>query len=66
MISIKRVFNKNKHISRQYLANPFKNLLYHERLVKAGVVNIKNNSIIKDLGNGYGKVEIIDKSKFVK
>ncbi|ACQ52180.1 hypothetical protein [Clostridium botulinum] len=39
---------------------------YHERLVHAGIVNIKNNSIVEDLGNGYEKVKIINESKFVK
>ncbi|AXG94071.1 hypothetical protein AGE29_03670 [Clostridium botulinum] len=63
---MKRIYNKNKNITRQDLANPFRNMSYHERLVHAGIVNIKNNSIVEDLGNGYEKVKIINESKFVK
>ncbi|WP_263973297.1 hypothetical protein [Clostridium botulinum] len=39
---------------------------YQERLGNAGIVNIKNNSIVKDIGNGYEKVEIVNESKFAK
>lgn len=63
---MKKVFNKNKNITRQDLANPFLNMSYHERLVKAGVVDIESNSIVKELGNGYERIKIIDESKLVK
>lgn len=57
---------KSKRVSRETLANPFSNMSYHERLVKAGVVDLEDNCIIKDLGNGYEQIIIIDENKKVK
>lgn len=63
---MKRVFGKTQNITRQDLANPFRNVSYHERLVNAGVVDIENNSVVEKLANGYERINIIDESKLVK
>jgi len=41
-------------------------LTYHERLVKNHAIDLRNNCIIQDLGNGYCRIIPIDKNKFVK
>ena len=56
----------NKKITRQDLSNPFRNMSYHERLIKSGAISLKDNCTIEDLGNGYERINIIDKSKVVK
>ena len=57
---MKKIVCCNKNLSRQDLANPFRNMPYHEQIVKAGVMNIKDKSIIEDLGNGYVTTKVID------
>jgi hypothetical protein len=56
----------DKRISRQDLDNPFHNMSYHDRLVKTGAIDLTDNCIIENLGNGYEKIKIIDESKKVK
>lgn len=53
----------NKRISREYLANPFSLNTRHERLKKNGSIDLKNNCLIENLGNGYCKFSAIDKNK---
>ena len=53
-------------ISRESLANQFSNMSYHERLVQAGALDLRDNCIIEDLGNGYCRMIAIDKTKKVK
>lgn len=53
--------------SRQDLANPFRHMSYHERLVKKnGTIDLKDNLTIEDLGNKYIRVKPIDNTKLVK
>lgn len=52
--------------SRESLANPFSNETYHERLIKSSAIDLIDNCIIEDLGNGYSRTIIIDKNKLVK
>ena len=54
-----------KRMSREDLANPFKES-YHDRLVKSGAIDLTDNCIFIDLGNGYCRTEIIDETKLVK
>jgi hypothetical protein len=61
-----KICKENKRISREYLANPFSNMSYHERLVQAGAIDLIDNCIIEDLGNGYCRFVAIDESKLVK
>lgn len=61
-----KICKSNKRITREYLANPFSNLSYHERLVQAGAIDLKDNCIIEDLGNGYCRIVPIDETKKVK
>lgn len=58
--------NSNKRITREYLANPFSGMNYYERLVQAGVIDLTDNCIIEDLGNGYCRIIPIDENKKVK
>lgn len=44
---------KQCRLSRQDLADPFRNISYKERLIKAKAIDLKDNCIITDLGNGY-------------
>lgn len=55
----------NKRISREYLSNPFSLETRDERLKKSGAIDLKINSFIKDLGNGYTGIVPIDKNKFL-
>lgn len=41
-------------------------LTYHERLVENYAIDLKDNCIVIDLGNGYSKIGPINKNKFVK
>ena len=55
-----------KNISRQSLSNPNNKLSFHERQVSSKSIDIKNNSIIKDYGNGFIKVVVKDSKKLIK
>lgn len=55
----------NKRISREYLSNPFSLETRVERLKKSGAIDIRDNSYIVDLGNGYSKIVVIDKNKLL-
>jgi hypothetical protein len=61
-----KICKSNKRINREYLANPFSNLSYHERLVQSGAIDLTDNCIIEDLENGYCKIIPIDDTKLVK
>ncbi|MDA1645320.1 MULTISPECIES: hypothetical protein [Bacillus cereus group] len=52
-----------KTISRENLANPFLNDTVKSRLKAKQAVNLENNSKVVNLGNGYVKRVVIDKSK---
>lgn len=53
---------KNK-ITRQDLANPFKDISLQEKRKKAKSIDLKDNFLIQDLGNGYNKIIPINKNK---
>lgn len=57
---------KVNKLSREDLANPFYNMSYKERLIKSKATDLRDNCIVIDLGNGYSKIEPIDKDKVVK
>lgn len=61
-----KVCKSNKRISREFLANPFSNLSYHERLVQAGAIDLIDNCIVEDLENGYCRIIPIDETKKIK
>jgi len=63
---MKRITTRQPQLTREMLANPFTNESYHERLVKAKVIDLTDNHKIIDLGNGYTKIVIIDEDKLVK
>ncbi|WP_200865902.1 hypothetical protein [Metaclostridioides mangenotii] len=55
----------NKRISREYLSNPFSLETRDERLKKSGAIDIRDNSYVVNLGNGYSKIVVIDKNKLL-
>lgn len=55
----------NKRITREFLANPFTDS-YEERLKKSGAIDLKDNYILKELGNGYDCIIPIDANKKIK
>lgn len=61
-----KICNGNNRITRESLANSFSNMSYHERLVQAGAIDLRDNCIIEDLGNGYCRTIVIDENKKIK
>lgn len=57
---------RNKRISREYLANPFPKETYKSRLIKSNSIDLRDNIILENLGNGYLNIKIIDKGKILK
>lgn len=55
-----------KNISRELLANPHQDMPYHERLVKSGAIDLRDNCFLEDFGNGYSIFKPIDKTKILK
>lgn len=49
--------------SRRYLANPHKNQSFLERLKMNNSIDLRDNKIIVDLGNGYSEIKPIDSNK---
>lgn len=43
------------------MANPFSNDSLHERLIKSGAIDLRDNC-----GNGYFRIVAVDKDKLVK
>lgn len=39
-----------KRATREDLANPFRNISYHDRLVMSGAIDLTDNCIIEDFG----------------
>lgn len=62
----KKIAHKRNKLTRQDLADTSINMTYHERLINAKSIDIKNNYIIEDLENGYIRIKIIDKNKLAK
>ena len=46
-----------------YLANPFCNNCYEDRLESAGAIDLRDNYRLEILNDGYSKIEPIDKNK---
>lgn len=55
--------NKVLNQDRGEIGNVNHRKLYHEILKENRAVDIKENHIVTDLGNGYCKITIIDKNK---
>lgn len=62
---MKKIICKEKKINRHDLANPFRHMSYHERFRKANTIDLEDNFTIEDLGNGYGNIKPVDKSKTI-
>lgn len=57
--------SENKRISREFLANPFPLSTREERMKKAGIIDLKENCIIKEYDNDYFEFIPINKNKKV-
>lgn len=63
---MKLVARKKHKLPRKKLANPFSNIDFKERLIKSNTVDLTNNCVFKDLGNGYAEVLPVDRKKKIK
>jgi hypothetical protein len=52
--------------SRKKLADCNLGMSYHERLVKSGAIDLKDNHKIQTLNNGYSKIIPLDTNKRIK
>lgn len=57
------MYKISKQLSREWLANPHKDLPLLTRLQQNGSTNLIDNRRIIDMGNGYDKIEAIDPGK---
>lgn len=62
----KTTYKKQNKVSREKLANPFSNESIKERLIKSNAIDLSNNQTWIEVGNGYFKSKIIDKTKHLK
>ncbi len=53
-------------ISRQSLANPYVDMDYRQKLIKSKAIDLNENSIYDNLGNGYSIIRPINKDKILK
>ena len=60
------IANNENRITREYLSNKWKDIDYKDRLIKSNAVDLNNNSIIEDIGNGYIRILPKDKNKNYK
>ena len=63
---MKKINCDKKFTTRHDLANPYMDQPLEKRLKESKAINLKNNHKIIDLGNGYSRIEAIDKKKFIK
>jgi hypothetical protein len=57
------MFKEDKTLSRRWLANQHQHLSLHERLKKNRSVDLRDNRIIEDLGNGYNEIKPVNPNK---
>jgi hypothetical protein len=62
-LKIKKICKNNYNLIRENLTNPFSNDTLEERLIKSGAIDLRDNYIIEDLGNGYSRTIPIDENK---
>jgi hypothetical protein len=59
--------NEEMNVShRSHKANPFCGECLPKRLEAAGAIDLRNNSRLIELGNGYDRIEPIDATKLFK
>ncbi|MFT8344292.1 MAG: hypothetical protein ABF652_23030 [Clostridium beijerinckii] len=63
---MEKINSSKKRITREFLSNPFISEPWQERLKKSEAIILKDNCIIKDLGNDYNCIIPINKNKKVK
>ncbi len=57
------MYKKDIRLSRRYLANPHQKQSFLERLKINNSIDLRNNMVITDLGNGYSEIKPIDSNK---
>lgn len=62
-MKVKKICKKINTLPREKLTNPFSNVTLEEKLIKSGAIDLKDNYVIEDLGNGYSKITPIDENK---
>jgi hypothetical protein len=60
------MIKENKKLSRSHLANPHQGKSLHERLILDEAIDLRDNSKIVYLDDGYAQVVPIDASKLYK
>ncbi|WP_255293840.1 hypothetical protein [Priestia megaterium] len=57
------MFKEVKALSSKWLSNPHQELSLHERLKRKQSIDLRDNHIIVDLGNGYDEIKPINPDK---
>ncbi|PFD32543.1 hypothetical protein CN269_04340 [Bacillus thuringiensis] len=57
------MLEKDTNLSRRYLANPHQKQSFLERLKINNSIDLRDNRVIVDLGNGYSEIKPIDSNK---
>ncbi|MEB9670974.1 hypothetical protein BK764_00225 [Bacillus thuringiensis serovar israelensis] len=60
------MYKQDIRLSRRYLANPYQNQSFLERLKINNSIVLRDNKVIIDLGNGYSEIKPIDSNKRFK
>jgi hypothetical protein len=60
---MKRRIETATRTTRQQLADPHAGVPFRKRLEQAGVIDLRNNKVVEDHGNGYVTVHPVDRAK---
>ncbi|WP_235608369.1 MULTISPECIES: hypothetical protein [Bacillus amyloliquefaciens group] len=60
------MFREANELSRKYLANPHQGKSFIERLKSNKSIDLRDNMVIIDLGNGYSDIKPRDENKRFK
>lgn len=60
---MKKILVSKEKKSRESMINPYSDKSMKERLCQAKVVNMENNFVLQDCGNGYFSIRPIDRTK---
>lgn len=63
---MKRKHQSGPSITRQQLADPHAGVPFRKRLEQAGVVDLRDNKVVEDHGNGYVTVRPADPTRRFK
>lgn len=60
------MFQEANVLSRKYLANPHQDKSFIERLKSNKSIDLRENMVIIELGNGYSDIKPLDENKRFK